>query len=374
MPANNPGKENFKKCIAAKGLLSDIYDKVIAGERITLEEGLALYEKASLSFLGILSDYKKRQYTDDKVFYNRNFHIEPTNCCIYNCRFCSYNSKNSGVSWDYTHDEMVSKIKNLGSNITEIHIVGAVHPSRGKEYYGALLQLIRAIHPSIHLKAFTAIELSHMAKVGNESVSSVLRYLQECGLNSIPGGGAEIFDEKVRQEICPEKDDAATWLKIHKTAHHLGIPSNATMLYGHIETYQHRLSHMSLLRDLQESTGGFNAFIPLKFKNKHNRMQHIPETTLLEDLRNFAVSRIFLDNIPHIKAYWPMMGIAPAQLSLCYGVDDIDGTIYDSTKIYTLAGSSEQQPEMTATQLTLLIEEAGYVPVERDSLYKPITG
>ena len=227
--------------------------------------------------------------------------------------------------------------------------------------------------PDIHVKAFTAVEIDSMCRQAGLTIEAGLTLLKEAGLGSMPGGGAEIFDEKLRQKICPDKTGSAEWLRIHKIAHELSIPTNATILYGLLETYQHRIDHMDRLRTLQDKTKGFNAFIPLKFRHYNNSFSHVEETTTIEDLRNYAVSRIFLDNIPHLKAYWPMIGKQVAQLSLAFGVDDLDGTIDDSTKIYSLAGSDEQNPSASTDELIAMIKGAGKIPAERDTVYNIIS-
>ncbi len=224
----------------------------------------------------------------------------------------------------------------------------------------------------MHLKAFSAIELDYMISIAGLSITEGLKLLRDYGVDSIPGGGAEIFDEKLREEICPGKTSSQLWLSIHETAHNLGIRSNATMLYGHIEEYSHRADHMERLRDLQDRTGGFNAFIPLKFRKANNSMEQSGEVSFMEDMRNYAVARIFLDNIPHLKAYWPMIGKEAAQMSLLFGTDDLDGTIEDTTRIFSMAGAGDKNPAMTAEEIKKLITEAGYQPVERDSLYNAI--
>jgi len=351
--------------------LKKIIRKVMSGKRVREEEGIALYEKAGLSLLSLLSETLRRKHNGDKVFFNRNFHIEPTNLCVHNCRFCSYHKpEGDPESWEYSHDEMLDMVRKFdGMEITEVHITGGVHPSRDIRYYGELLQKIRLLRPDLHIKAYSAVELDRMIAQSGMTTEQGLLQLKEYGLDSIPGGGAEIFDETIRKKICPEKTTAERWLEIHETAHRSGIPSNATMLYGHIENYSHRIDHMSRLRELQDRTGGFNAFIPLKFRNANNPMTNLGETTMAEDLKNYAVSRIFLDNIPHIKAYWPMIGRDVAQMSLMFGADDLDGTIEDSTKIYSMAGSGEQNPAMSTGEICRLIRDAGFVPVERDSFY-----
>jgi aminodeoxyfutalosine synthase len=351
-----------------------IADKIVGDVRITPEEGLLLFNKADLPLLGVLAGIVRRRHNSNIVYYNRNFHIEPTNKCIYNCRFCSYH-KPAGdpESWEYSHEEMLDIVKRFDNKkVTEVHIVGGVHPAYDLHYYGRLIQKIKQYRPELHIKAFTAIELDYMIRKADLSLEAGLKLLKEYGLDSIPGGGAEIFDEELRKKICNEKPSSELWLTIHETAHNIGIPSNATMLYGHIETYKHRIDHMERLRILEDKTGGFNAFIPLKYKKLNNSMSYIGEVNIIEDLRNYAVSRIFMDNIPHLKAYWPMLGRETAQISLSFGVDDIDGTIDDTTKIYSMAGSKEESPSMTTEEIHKLIREAGYIPEERDSFYNTV--
>jgi aminodeoxyfutalosine synthase len=354
--------------------LRETAGKVASGIRITPEEGLILFEKGDLPVLGLVSSMARRRINGNYAYYNRNFHIEPGNRCIYNCRFCSYR-KPAGhpESWDYSHEEIMDMVRAFdGKNVTEVHITGGVHPDHDVHYYGSLIGKIKAHRPSLHVKAFSAVELDHMIRLAGLSIEEGLSLLKEYGLDSIPGGGAEIFDEKLREEICNGKTSSESWLAIHEAAHHLGIPSNATMLYGHLETWQHRIDHMNRLRILQDRTGGFNAFIPLKYRKANNEMSQLGEVSIIEDLRNYAVSRIFLDNIPHIKAYWPMTGKIIAQLSLSFGADDLDGTIDDTTKIYSMAGAEEKNPSMTGTEISALIAGAGFEPVERDSLYRRI--
>ena len=354
--------------------LKGIADKVFSEHRISAEEGLLLYEKADLGFLGILADHVRAKKNGDYTYFNRNFHFEPTNICIYNCKFCSYKRRiNEPGSWEYTYDDLLRKLKKYdGKPLTEVHIVGGVHPHRDLHYYGKMLRLVKSHRPDTHIKAFTAIELDFMIKKAGMELSEGLKLLKEYGLDSIPGGGAEIFNEEVRKRICFDKSDSGLWLRIHKTAHELGIPSNATILYGHVEKYKDRIDHMSRLRELQDETGGFNVYIPLKFKKENNLLSEVGEVSVLEDLRNFAVSRIFLDNFGHIKAYWPMLGKEISQLSLAFGVDDIDGTIDDSTKIYSMAGSEDKSPQLSSEELIRIIKEAGRIPVERDTLYNKL--
>jgi aminodeoxyfutalosine synthase len=352
-----------------------VADKVTSNIRIAPEEGLLLFNKADLSLLSFLSSIVRRRHNGNLAYFNRNFHIEPTNKCIYNCRFCSYHKKEGDPeSWEYNHEEMLDIVKRFDNkDVTEVHIVGGVHPSHDLYYWSSLIKKIKEHRPALHIKAFSAIEIDHMISLAGCTIEEGLRILKEHGLGSIPGGGAEIFDEDLRKMMCNEKSSSEQWLKIHETAHRLGILSNATMLYGHIESYYHRIDHMERLRTLQDHTKGFNAFIPLKFKKMNNNMSYLEEVSLMEDLRNYAVSRIYLDNFPHIKAYWPMTGKECAQISLTFGTDDMDGTIDDTTKIYSMAGSKEENPSMNTEEISSLIVQSGYIPTERDSLYNPIT-
>jgi len=352
--------------------LKKIAVKVWEGTRISQEEGVLLFEKGSLGYLGTLANWVRERKNQDYVFFNRNFHIEPTNLCVFACEFCSYSRllKQAEAGWVLSKEQMLDKVRSYeGVPITEVHIVGGVHPKLTLEFFCDLLKSIHEIRPSLHIKGFTAVEYEYMFRKAHVSIREGLEIMMEAGLESIPGGGAEIFDEEIRQKICADKCTSAEWLEIHQTAHELGLKSNATILYGHIETYSHRIEHMNRLRDLQDRTVGFNTFIPLKFRNKGNQMSHIPETSLQEDLKNYAVSRIFLDNFDHLKAYWPMIGRSTAQLSLSFGVDDLDGTIDDSTKIYSMAGSEEQNPQLSTQELVDMIKQVNRHPVERDTLY-----
>ncbi|MCL6523189.1 MAG: aminofutalosine synthase MqnE [Thermoflavifilum sp.] len=350
--------------------------KVIAGERLTPQEGITLFEQGKISWLGALANYVRERMHGNDTFFNRNVHIEPTNVCVYSCKFCSYSRlyKHREEGWELSLDEMMDIVKRYdGQPITEVHIVGGVHPKLDFYFFRELLQRIKAHRPEIHIKAFTAVELYYMFKKARLSIEEGLSQLKEAGLNSLPGGGAEIFAPEIRNQICADKVDAENWLKIHETAHRLGIPSNATMLYGHIESYAHRIDHMERLRQLQDQTGGFNCFIPLKFRNQNNDMSHVPECSVVEDVKMYAVARLYLDNFPHLKAYWPMLGRDMAQMMLSFGVDDLDGTIDDSTRIYSMAGAEEQHPAMTTEEITSLIRKAHRIPVERNSLYEVIS-
>ena len=354
-------------------LQETIVTKVFQQNRLNQNEGVALFD-FDLGILGILATYVNKKKNQDKVFFNKNFHIEPTNICIYDCKFCSYHRKiNQEGSWEYSMDDILKKAESYkNSDVTEVHIVGGVHPNRDLHYYGEMIQKIKEILPNIHVKAFTAVELEFMIKKAHMSLEDGLLKLKEYGLNSIPGGGAEIFEPEIRKKVCHEKSTAKQWLTIHEKAHNAGIPTNATMLYGHLENNRHRIEHLHKLRELQDKTKGFNTFIPLKFKKANNSLSYIGEVNTLADLKMFAVSRIYLDNFDHIKAYWPMLGQEVSQVALSFGVDDIDGTIDDSTKIYSMAGAKDQKPTMTTNALIELIKSAGKKPIERDTIYNAI--
>jgi len=355
--------------------LSIVAEKVQNNERISDSEGLLLFEKGSLPFVGALANSIREKLHGDFTYFNRNFHIEPTNVCVFSCNFCSYSRlyAHKEEGWELTSDQMLDIVKSYDDKpVTEVHIVGGVHPKLNLAFFADLLRKIKEHRPSLHIKGFTAVELDYMFRKAKMTVEEGLSLLQRAGLNSLPGGGAEIFHPEIRDQICADKVDADGWLLIHETAHRLGMHSNATMLYGHIEKYAHRIDHMRRLRELQDKTGGFNTFIPLKFRNKDNDMSHIAESTIVEDMKMYAVARIYLDNFPHLKAYWPMLGRQNAQLSLSFGVNDIDGTIDDTTKIYSMAGSEEQRPAMSTEQLVNLVTQANRKPVERDTLYNVV--
>jgi aminodeoxyfutalosine synthase len=355
--------------------IEKIVQKVYASQRITTEDALYLYNNASVSLLGVLANFVRYKFNKNNVYFNRNFHIEPTNLCVFDCKFCSYSRtlKDTEEGWFMSIEQIEHLVKKYdGEAITEVHVVGGVHPKLTMDATCNILKTIKTIRPDLHIKAFTAVELDYIIKKAKMSYTDGLQQLKDAGLDSIPGGGAEIFDETIRQQICADKASSYEWLAIHKAAHEIGIHSNATMLYGHIENYEHRVDHMNQLRILQDTTHGFNTFIPLKFRNQGNEMSGIKEVSIIEDLRNYAVSRIFLDNFNHIKAYWPMIGRNTAQLSLSFGVDDLDGTIDDSTKIYTMAGSEEQNPTLTTQELVAMIKQVNRTPIERDTLYNVV--
>ena len=355
--------------------LQRIANKIINKERILFDEGVTLFEKGSLSWLGTLANLVREQKHGDKTYFNKNFHIEPTNVCVFSCKFCSYSKlyANREEGWELSIEQMMHIVKSYdGKPVTEVHIVGGVHPKMNLAFFIDLLKAIKAHRPDLHIKGFTPVELDYMFKKAKVSTEEGMKLAHAAGLDSLPGGGAEIFHPEIRKQICEDKVDADGWLNIHKVAHNLGMHSNATLLYGHIEKYWHRIDHMERLRQLQDETGGFNTFIPLKFRNQDNEMSHIAESTTIEDMRMYAVSRLYMDNFPHIKAYWPMLGRQNAQLTLSFGVNDIDGTIDDSTKIYAMAGSEEQTPTMTTADLVRLIKQVKREPIERGTLYNEI--
>ena len=370
--------EKDKKLSELAGIPSEwqsIVQKIDQYERITPAEGIDLFERASLSTLGLMANFIRERRHGNKTYFNRNFHIEPTNVCVFSCKFCSYSKLYSKreEGWELSIDEMVEKVKAYdGKPITEVHVVGGVHPKMDIYFFEELLKKIKAHRPELHIKGFTAVELDYMFRKAKLSRLEGMKILHDAGLDSLPGGGAEIFDKEIREKISADKVDSDGWLDIHAIAHSLGMHSNATMLFGHIEEYKHRIDHMERLRQLQDQTKGFNTFIPLKFRNHDNEMSYVAESSSIEDMKTYAMARIYLDNFPHIKAYWPMLGREQAQLSLSFGVNDMDGTIDDSTKIYSMAGSEEQNPSLTTEELVVMISQVGRVAVERDTLYNTI--
>ena len=371
------GTGNIEIIIAAEkdNLLKQIGNKIIHNQRISFDEGVYLFDKAPLPYVGALANWKRESLHGDTTYFNKNFHIEPTNVCVFSCKFCSYSKlyAHKEEGWELTIDQMMDIVKSYdGKPVTEVHIVGGVHPKLTLEFFITLLKAIKAHRPDLHIKGFTPVELDYMFRKAKLSTEEGMKLAHEAGLDSLPGGGAEIFHPEIRTIICADKATGDEWLHIHKTAHNLGMHSNATLLYGHIEKATHRIDHMERLRQLQDETKGFNTFIPLKFRNKDNDMHDVPESTMANDLKMYAISRLYLDNFPHVKAYWPMLGREVAQLTLSYGVNDIDGTIDDTTKIYSMAGSEEQTPVMSTEELVRLIKQAHRKPVERGTLYNVI--
>lgn len=352
--------------------IQTIVSKVRDNNPLSATEGLMLYDRAPLFLLSELATERKKISSGNNVFYNKNFHIEPTNICYYNCKFCSYRKGAADAqAWNMSVDEIAQYVlDHKKEGITEVHLVGGVHPNHTLEHYCNIIKTVAELMPEAKIKAFSAIE--HIYAIEKEGISYTdgLKQLIKAGLSTITGGGAEIFDQDIRSLICPDKPSSEKWLAFHEAAHRLSIQTNATMLYGHIEKPINRINHMIRLRTLQESTAGFNAFIPLKFRSKNNSMSHLGECSIIDDLKTLALSRIMLNNVPHIKAYWPMYGKQTTQMALLFGADDIDGTVDYTTKIYSMAGATENS--MTEEELKILISDAGYTPAERDTFYNAI--
>ena len=352
----------------------DIINKIQKGNRISKAEALSLFN-LPISLLGMLANEIREKVHGNITYFNKNIHIEPTNICVFDCKFCAYSRllRQKDDAWEFSQEEMIKQIvENEDQDITEVHIVGGVHPKMGLDYFVSLIKEVKKIRPNIHVKAFTAVELEYMCRKAKVSYKEGLKILKEAGQNSLPGGGAEIFDKKVRDKICKDKCTSEQWLQIHEDAHSIGMPSNATILYGHIEGPEEITDHLDRLRNLQDKTKGFNAFIPLKFRNGNNQMSDIKECSVIDDLKIFAISRIYLDNFKHIKAYWPIIGKKVAQNLLAFGVNDIDGTIYDTTKIYSMAGAEEQNPSMSSDEIIKLITSVGRKAIERDTVYNTV--
>ncbi|MBL7663157.1 aminofutalosine synthase MqnE [bacterium] len=350
-----------------------IAERVAAGKRLTAEEGLALFEHPDLLALGQLANIPRSRLHGEATYYNRNLHLNSTNVCEADCIFCSFARLEEGMPEAYTMSPLQALNwirQRYQPGMTEIHIVNGLNPNLDFNYYLELLQAIRSEFPTLHIKAFTAVEIHYFAEKYQMTYQAVIEALRQAGLGSLPGGGAEIFAERARKKLCRDKVDAAGWLKVHETAHQLGLKSNCTMLYGTIETYAERIDHLIRLRELQDRTGGFQAFIPLAYHPENNRLGKIGAPTGADDLRMIAVSRLMLDNIPHLKAYWIMLGIKTAQLAQCFGANDLDGTVVEE-KIYHMAGA--QTPDaMTVEELENLIRAVGKHPVERTTLYETV--
>jgi aminodeoxyfutalosine synthase len=352
--------------------LAAIREKVEAGRRLLFDDGVYLYDHADLFTLGELANVVRERKNGNFTYYNVNTHLNPTNVCVYRCTFCAFRadlkSEKGYVMSDEQILERAAEADRRGA--TEVHIVGGLHHQLPYEWYLNVVRIIHNAHPRLHLKAYTAVEWDWFARLTGRPTRDLLAEFKEAGLGSLPGGGAEIFHPEVRDRICEHKADAAEWIRIHREAHGLGLRSNATMLYGHIEETRHRVDHLIRLRELQDETGGFQTFIALAFHPDNTRLDHIPKASGLTDLKTMAVSRLMLDNFPHVKAYWVMLGIKTAQIALSFGADDLDGTVVHE-KIYHDAGSDVPQ-ELTVTEIRRLIEEAGRVPVERDTLYREV--
>jgi len=348
--------------------------KVRDGERLDSADAMLCFTTPHVLHLGHLANTVRQRLHGNTAYYNVNRHINPTNICVYtyDCKFCSFAAlPDEGHAWEMSHEEVWEQAeRQAGNDATEFHIVGGLHPDLSLDWYLEMMRGLKERFPRVHLKAFTAIEIGWFAKQEKLSIAEVLNRLRDNGLGSLPGGGAEIFHPEVREIICDGKLDADEWIEVHRTAHGLGIPSNCTMLYGHVEKPEHKVDHLMRLRDLQDDTGGFNAFIPLAYHPENNYMGLQYHSTGTDDLRHIATARLVLDNIPHIKAYWVMITPKLAQVALSFGADDIDGTVVEET-IYHMAGS-ETQDYLSRAELQRIVSEAGYVPVERDTLYNPI--
>lgn len=354
--------------------LDSIRDKVEAGERLSFNDGLLLYDpqRAPLHEVGALANLVRERRNGNRAYYNINTHLNPTNVCVYRCTFCAFRSDLRDPKGYAMSDEQILArgAEAVAAGCTEMHIVGGLHHQRPFDWYLGIVRLLHEAYPRLHLKAWTGVEINWFQHLTKKPVRWILEQLIEAGLGSLPGGGAEIFHPEVRDRICEHKADAENWLDIHRTAHQLGLRSNCTMLYGHIEEARHRVDHLLRLRELQDETGGFQTFIPLAFHPDNTGLSHIRKPSSLMDLRTMAVSRLMLDNVPHIKAYWIMLGLGAAQTALWYGADDIDGTVRHEL-IYHDAGA--ETPEILSVEdIRRLITEAGREPIERDTLYRRI--
>jgi len=353
--------------------LARVGEKVLAGERLSFDDGVALYRSPDILGVGWLANYVREKMHGDVAYFNVNRHINPTNVCVAACRLCAFGRKKDapGAYTMALEEAFATAGQGLSESVTEFHIVGGLHPDLPLEYFEDLVRGLKERFPQVHVKAFTMVEIAFFAKRAKLSIRDTLVRLRDAGLDSLPGGGAEIFSDRVRHIICDHKIDGGEWLDTARTAHELGLKSNATMLYGHIENDEDRVDHLVKLRELQDDTGGFQTFIPLAFHPANTALSHLSTTTGLTDIRQIAVGRLMLDNFPHIKAYWQMMSAKIAQIALRFGADDIDGTVIEE-KIYHDAGATTPQG-MRRRDLINLIEKAGRVPVERDTLYREVT-
>lgn len=355
-----------------KAGLGDILEKITAGERLSCADGVRLYQSPHLLAVGYLANLVRERKNGDNAYFIYNQHINYSNVCTNLCKFCAFGKpKESDKAYEMSLEEVAIKVRErLGEPISEIHMVGGIHPDLPFDYYTGLLRTIKAIRPQIHIQAFTCVEIDHLARLAGKPVDETLRLLMEAGLDSIPGGGAEVFSPRIRKLTCEKKLSGEGWLEVAKTAHRLGLKTNATMLYGHIETVEERIEHLAALREAQDETNGFLAFIPLAFHPKNTEMANLSRTSGMDDLKNLAVARCFLDNFPHIKAYWVMIGPKMAQVALSFGADDVDGTVKE--EIITHMAGAETEQAMAIDELVRLIREAGRLPVQRGTLYDVI--
>lgn len=374
LPAPGPDRDPALDLarLRAPADLADLARKVVAGERLSAEDGLRLYRHRDLLAVGRMADLVRARLHGDRVYYNVNRHIEPTNVCATACAFCAFGrDAKDPLAYEMSLDEVYDRAAAcVAEGATEVHVVAGLHPRFDLEWYEEMLRGLKGRFPSLHLKCFTAVEIAYFCRLHRLSHETVLRRLVAAGLDSMPGGGAEIFAPAVRREICDNKCDADEWLEIHRVAHRMGLRSNCTMLYGHIERDEDRVDHVLRLRALQDETGGFQAFIPLAFHPANTRLDHLPGPSGRLDLRVIAVSRLLLDNVPHLKSYWIMLGEKTAQVGLSFGANDLDGTVVEE-KIVHMAGA-ESPERLSVARLHFLIREAGKVPVERDTLYNVV--
>lgn len=353
-------------------VLQQIEKKIFAGQRLTREEGIALMECKDLLFLGKLAREVKLRKTERKIFFNVNFHINLTNICVSECKFCAFGvRKEHSKAYLMTIEDVLQKTKvSLPECATELHIVSGLHPDQPFEYYLDVIRTLHSKYPKIYLKAFTAVEINYFAEISNLSIREVLQKLKDAGLNSMPGGGAEVFSSRIREMLCPKKASGERWLEIMETAHNLGIKTNATMLFGHLETDTERIDHLISLRELQDTTGGFQSFVPLAFHPENTQLSDVRFVSAYDRLKMLAVSRLMLDNFDHIKAYWVMLGIPLTQIALEFGADDIDGTVVKENISHAAGAKTKEGIEMG--ELIDLILSVGYIPVERDTLYNEL--
>ncbi len=358
----------MKNIIESAGL-EDIQQKVLTGERLSLADGLRLYQSPDILAVGWLANLVRERLNGNKAYFIYNQHINYSNICTNLCKFCAFGrKKDDDLAYEMSIDEVKEKVRQrLDEPIVEIHMVGGIHPDLPFSYYKELLRGIKEVRPEVHIQAFTCVEIAHLATLCGETVGATLEILREAGLDSMPGGGAEVFSSRIRERTCADKLPGEDWIEVAKTAHRHGFRTNATMLYGHIETYEERLEHLDALRQAQDQTGGFLAFIPLAFHPKNTELSALSSTTGIDDLRNIAVARLMLDNFAHIKAYWVMIGPKLAQIALSFGADDLDGTVKE--EVITHMAGAETDQAIGSETLIRLISEAGRVPVERTTLY-----
>ena len=358
--------------LVQKAGLGDILEKVQDGERISIEDGLRLFQSPDLLAVGYLANIVRERKNGSNAYFIYNQHINYSNICTNLCKFCAFGKdKDSDLAYEMTVEEVRQKVRErLSEPITEIHMVGGIHPDLPYSYYTDLLKVIKEEKPDVHIQAFTCVEIAHLAEISGLGIAGVLDDLQRKGLGSIPGGGAEVFSPRIRELTCEKKLSGSGWIEVAKTAHKVGLHTNATMLYGHIESLEERMEHLDMLRQAQDETKGFLAFIPLSFHPRNTELSQLSRTSGVDDLKNIAVARCFLDNFPHIKAYWVMIGQKLSQIALSYGADDVDGTVKE--EIITHMAGAETEQAMSREQLLRLIREAGRIPIERDTLYNVI--